>query len=241
MKKIEKLFQIAIASEPVCTENWSLKLKSNVASLKSYYPDATYYLYENSDIRKFLSKNFDRKVLETYDQLQPFAFKADLARYCLLYFYGGLYSDLSYLHVNAIKPETNCGMVIFRDIAGHPSWAVSNAIIFSEPGRSELKYAIDMIIENADKKYYGNSPLDVSGPYLFGRACSIVNKPEDVVFGDSVELTPNSITNRNICKILPNGEFIAYRNKKEGGQILAHGVSGTNNYCEMWNHRQVWA
>jgi hypothetical protein len=39
---------------------------------------------------------------------------------------------------------------------------------------------------------------------------------------------------------LPTGDLIAFRNKKEGGQIAAYGVKGANNYAEMWNQRQVW-
>jgi hypothetical protein len=241
MKKIQKLFQIAITAEPVRIEDWSSGFKMNVESFKNNYPDADYQLYQDADLTKFLSENFDSNVVETYHKLKPYAFKADLARYCLLYIYGGLYSDLSYLHISPILLHENTGMVLFRDIAGHPSWAVSNAIIYSEPGRKELKHAIDMIVNHAAINFYGDSCLDVSGPYLFGRALAEVNNYQDIVFGDSRELTPNRAENRNIYKILPTGDLIAFRNKKEGGQIADYGVKGANNYAEMWNQRQVWA
>jgi len=241
MKKIQKLFQIAITAEPVRTEAWSAGFRMNVESFKNNYPEAHYHLYQDSDLRKFLSEHFDADVLETYHKLRPYAFKADLARYCLLYIHGGLYSDLSHLHITPIQPDENTGMMVFRDIAGHPSWAVSNAVIYAEPGRKELKQAIDMIVNHASINFYGDSCLDVTGPYLFGRALAAVNNYKDIVFGDSRELTPNRAENKNIYKILPNGDLIAFRNKKEGGQISDYGISGANSYADIWNKRQVWA
>jgi len=240
MKKIQKLFQIAITAEPVRTEAWSAGFRMNVESFKNNYPEADYYLYQDSDLRKFLAEHFDADVLKTYHKLTPYAFKADLARYCLLYIHGGLYSDLSHLHITPIQPDETAGMAVFRDIAGHPSWAVSNAVIYAEPGRKELKCAIDMIVNHAAMNYYGDSCLDVTGPYLFGRALAEVNNYKDIMFGDSRELTPNRAGNKNIYKILPNGDLIAFRNKKEGGQISDYGVSGANSYADIWNKRQVW-
>jgi len=52
MKKIQKLFQIATAAEPIRTEAWSPGFKMNVESFKNNYPDADYHLYQDSDLSR---------------------------------------------------------------------------------------------------------------------------------------------------------------------------------------------
>ncbi len=242
MKHIQKIFQIAISNKPVCSEKWSGKLKMNMHSFNLCYPEADYYLYQDAELREMIVSHFDSEVLMAYDKLKPFAFKADLARYCLLYIHGGLYSDLSYLHINPIRLDKNIGMVIFRDIAFiHPSWAVSNAIIYSDPGRKEFSRAVEMIVANAANRVYGEHPLDVTGPYLFGRAVTKVNCYKDVVFGDSKELVEGIRGPGNLVKMLPNQGLIALRNKEYGAQMIDHGFAGTNNYAAMWNSKEVWS
>ena len=54
-----------------------------------------YKLWVNTDIRIFLEKNYKKEVLEAYECLKPYAYKSDLARYCLIYKLGGGYVDLA--------------------------------------------------------------------------------------------------------------------------------------------------
>lgn len=242
MKHIQKIFQIAISNKPVYPESWSGRFMMNVESFRLCYPRADHHLYQDAELREIIASHFDSAVLEAYEKLRPFAFKADLARYCLLYAHGGLYSDLSYLHINPINLDQNIGMVVFRDIAYiHPSWAVSNALIYSNPGRTEFARAVEMIVAHAADNFYGAHPLDVTGPYLFGRAIAEVNSCQDILFGDSRELVAGISGSGNIGKILPNQGLVALRNKEYGAQIAEYGIGGTNNYAAMWNSGRVWS
>ena len=69
-----------------------------------------YHFYDlDHDIPLFLQKHFPPEVLEAYNSLKPSRFKSDLARYCVLLIYGGLYAETDIiLHVeldNAIQPD----------------------------------------------------------------------------------------------------------------------------------------
>jgi hypothetical protein len=242
MNNIKKIFQIAISNKPIRINEWSYKFKMNLESFQSTYPGADYYLYQDSDIKEIIFTHFDSEILKVYEKLKPFAFKADLARYCLLYVYGGLYSDLSYLHINPMSFDDNIKMVLFRDISYiHPSWALSNALIYSVPRRRELERSIEMISSNAKVNFLGSGPLDVTGPYLFGRAIAEVNSYKDIIFGDSKELVNGVYECGNLVKMLPNQGLIAMRNKKYGAQIEDYGIGGTNDYAAMWYSKDVWS
>ena len=107
--KPQRLFQVLITDRSPEALTVTDAFQRNIESLKSTYPEAEYRRYGNDELLDFLSENFPEPVLQTYRALGPYAFKADLARYCLLFIYGGLYSDLSYLHVRPIELDAQCG------------------------------------------------------------------------------------------------------------------------------------
>ncbi len=148
-----RLFQIMITDgaqpSPATTDSFA----RNVESFRSTYPDAEYRRYDNEELTAFLAASYPEPVLQAYQALTPYAFKADLARYCLLHSYGGLYSDLSYLHLRPIAIGSRCKMVVFRDISGHPSWATSNALIYAEAGNPVLARAFDRIVTHLNARF----------------------------------------------------------------------------------------
>lgn len=236
----QRLFQILITDGPLAAAAQKDSLLRNVKSFKSTYPGAEYRQYDNEAILDFLAENHTTAVLDAYRGIAPYAFKADLARYCLLYTYGGLYSDLSYLHLRAIELDEGYDMVVFRDIPGHPSFATSNAIIYAEPASPILERAIDRVVTNFQTGYYGHSSLDPTGPYMFGRILAEAPNWHTVRFGDSQLLNVDRTGRPNIVKIMPGGEVVAIRNKTKDGQITDLIVSGGNDYNRLWTERRIW-
>ena len=104
----ERLFQILITDGPPAATAFTDDLLRNIQSFKSAYPGATYQRLGDEEILDFLSDNHPAPVLKAYRAITPYAFKADLARYCLLFTHGGLYSDLSYLHLRPIEFNAEC-------------------------------------------------------------------------------------------------------------------------------------
>ncbi|TKZ17919.1 hypothetical protein FAP39_13790 [Shimia litoralis] len=237
---IDRIFQILITDGAVDQSRFSSDLKRNIESLQAVYPDATYEMFDHDMIADFLQHHFPRDVLDTFHALTPYAFKADLARYCLLHKFGGLYSDLSYLHLRAITAENGTNMVVFRDIPGHPSWATSNAIIYAKPQAAALERAIDMIVAHHKAGYYGQHPLDPTGPYLFGRALAAADDWTTTVFGDSQLVSVEKSGRANILKVGPAGEVIAIRNKVNNCSIDELIAGHSNSYSDLWAAKRIW-
>lgn len=127
-------------------------------------PDFNHYLYDDDDCRNFIKDNFSLDILNAYDKLIPGAFKADLWRYCILYKYGGIYLDIKYEPVNGFK---------FINLTEQEYWvldidkkSIYNALMVCMPNNPILLKAINKIVENVKNKFYGNSPLEPTGPLL---------------------------------------------------------------------------
>src|SRR3954463_9934196 len=71
-------------------------IAENIESLKAHHPALEHRLFRERDVVAVLEDKFPREVLDSYFALRPFAYRADLARYCILHEHGGLYADLSY-------------------------------------------------------------------------------------------------------------------------------------------------
>jgi LmbE family N-acetylglucosaminyl deacetylase len=220
----------------------------NAAELKALYPAAEYRLWDGHALRAMIAEHFEPEVLAAFDLLRPYAYKADLARYCLLYVFGGLYMDLAIRPIDTIKPPPGVGLASFRDddlLA--PSWtAALVGIIWAVAGRREFRIAIDYIVENCARKYYGANPLYPTGPVLFGRALAAAmaekgqqDDADDQWIGLRHAITPGK-PRQNITYIAPDCSMVGLLGKIVGGDLTHLGASGTNNYNHYWHSRSVY-
>jgi LmbE family N-acetylglucosaminyl deacetylase len=223
-------------------------LAQNANALRMLYPQAEYRLWDGNSVRDVISSNFEPEVLEAFETLQPYSYKCDLARYCLLYLFGGLYVDLGIRCINQLRPPADVGVASFRDNdLLSPCWtAAANGIIWARPGRREFRIALDYILENCRDKYYGRNPLYVSGPVVWGRALA-AGKAEkrqqadadDQWIGVSRPVTPGQRP-QNECFVAPDHSIIAMSVKRLGGDLTHLGAAGTNNYNVFWHSRTVY-
>ena len=226
--------------------------------IKEIYPDEEYHLYSGKEIEKIIQANFHNDVYTAYKKLKPYACKADLARLCLLYLYGGLYIDLNLYFMNKIPYLDNLEFFAFRDLSSmsKQSWAVQNGIMYSQKESIIVKNAIDQIVQNCKQEYYGIQCVDVSATTVLGIAIT-KSLPHDKILttGQLDVFNPNSfsveILNKlkNIGYIYPTmlgfimdheNKLIAIRKPCGGGDIKSMGFEGTNNYVEMWKNRDVF-
>jgi hypothetical protein len=223
-------------------------IAQNANALRMLYPQAKYRLWDGNSVRDIISSNFEPEVLEAFETLQPYSFKCDIARYCLLYLFGGLYVDLGILCINQLRPPADIGVASFRDYdLLSPCWtAASNGIIWARPGRQEFRIALDYILENCRNKYYGRNPLYVSGPVVWGRALAAAKAEkrqqvdaDDQWIGVSRPVTPGH-TPQNVGFIAPDHSLIALNVKRSGGDLTHLGAVGTNNYNVFWQCRTVY-
>lgn len=212
-----------------------------VERVKACYPDMPHVLYGDAALREFLGRHFDADVLAAYDKLNPYAYRSDLARYCLLYELGGWYFDVSVMPLNGLHVESDVDTLAFRDIQIHSStsWACACGIIFARSRHPVLETAIKKVVENCRNEYYGITPLCPTGPTLFGQAFAEHGADPRCLFGDLQVLTPLH-PNKNIAFVLPDGTLLALRKPTAGGDLAELGAKGTNNYNEFYASRTVY-
>lgn len=226
--------------------------------IKNLYPDEEYHLYSGEELEKIIKNNFDDDVYVSYKKLRPYACKADLARLCLLYLYGGLYIDLNLYFMNTIPDLDKLEFFAFRDLSvmSKQSWAVQNGIMYSLSKSKVLKNAIDLIVKNCKEEYYGVQCVDVSATTVLGIA--ITKSLPHFGIATNGELnwfTLKSFDKKTQNKIKKMGytgdkllgfiidtedKLTAIRKPSGGGDIETVGFKGTNNYVKMWQDNEVY-
>ena len=63
-------------------------------------PNMEYHLWNVNEVRQLLSNDEElKKYLPVFEKIQPWISKCDFARMCVVYAYGGIYTDLDiYCH-----------------------------------------------------------------------------------------------------------------------------------------------
>lgn len=147
----------------------------NIQAWIAKNPDWSLYLFDDQECIEFIRSNFDQEVFEAYNNIYPTAYKADLFRYCLLYIYGGVYSDVKNVPLqplsNILSKDTDFLSVKDRSIKGSEfDGYIFQTFLCSKPKHPFFKKAIEMIVENSKNNYYGNDPLSPTGPALIAKA-----------------------------------------------------------------------
>ena len=231
-------------------EKLSKFLQLATTSIRSKFINHEHRIYTNKALRSFLINNYPAKVLWAYDTLQPYSYKSDLGRFCLLYKLGGWYFDIGIQCIKSIDVKKNIDMICFRDEQRHSltSWAVSGGAIYSKPNNIILKNSIEAIITNCQEKWYGRTPLCPTGPSLLGEQIAKENRGKNLIIGDLIRpMIPFTRKNFPFFKriirakyILPDGKAFALIKPASGGNLKSLGVKGSNNYNKFWKERNVY-
>lgn len=217
-------------------------LEFATGTVKQAFPDLEHTIYDLESLRDFIVKHYDKDIVWAYDKLRPYAYKADLGRYCILYAIGGWYFDIPIRCTQSLRLDPNLDLLAFRDIQrnSQTTWACSTAVLFSKPGNDALQIAINSILQNCKDEYYGITPLCPTGPTLFGSALAANRARSTFIFGDFLELTPQH-QQKNRAFILPDGTIFAWGKPSNGGDLTEIGAEGVNNYNTFWSTREVYA
>jgi len=149
------------------TKDLPEKMNECVERLKSANPEFTHHLFDEDGCRQFIFENFDSGVVNTFDSLVPLSYKSDLWRYCVLYKKGGIYIDIKFGPMNNFKFSTMVDKEYFTKDLDWSGGGALTGIIICKSNNSKMKNCIDKIVENVNNKYYGDGPLDPTGPILF--------------------------------------------------------------------------
>lgn len=156
-------------------KNLPRELINNFKEIELENPNYKIKYYDDDMCRSFIKKNFNEKILKTYDCLVPGSYKADLFRYCLLYVNGGIYGDLSQQYLvpmDKLVDREKDRLVLVSD--EFDILCLKNGVQISfmaaVPRLSIFKDAINKVVYNVKHKKYGCSFLSPTGPNLF-RKC----------------------------------------------------------------------
>lgn len=149
-----------------------------LSNIKINNPDYQIHYYDDEQCREFIKINFP-DYLNDYDILIPSAYKADLWRYLILYYYGGIYMDIGHLPLVSFEEiiDINDEFISVKDFKNA---GIHNAFICVYPRHPLLHKVIDLTINNIRKRNYGLNSLDITGPKVLSRAFNLlINKNEN--------------------------------------------------------------
>ncbi len=154
--------------------------------------------------------------------------------------------DIGLKLLNPIPATDEADFIAFAD-RGCPScspWAIQNGMFFAKAKSPILADVIEAVCQNVEYRYYGDSPLDPTGPNLFGKIISQHATSKKCIFGEFRPLTPG-LSFANLMYISSSGYLIAQHKTSwapgvEGGDFSKLGVKGSNNYKDLWHARNIY-
>ena len=140
--------------------------------------DVDVRIWDDRMIRDLITSNFGPSVLTAYNAVKPYAYKADLARLCILYVHGGIYSDLGIRFIDKIALGKD--IVVFRDNALKKIFKyksiIQNAVIYSLPRQPEILECIINLSNIYNAREYGKDPAYIGGTVQMGRVFTVATE-----------------------------------------------------------------
>ena len=199
-------------------------------------PEFKIKYFNDDDSLIFIKNHFNKEVADAYQKLKPGAYKADLFRYCVLYINGGIYGDLTQSYKVPIKKIVDLKadkLVLVRDrvMNPHKSNGIQISFLAGIKGLSIFKDCIDQIVSNVENKYYGETSLDPSGPYLFRKVF------QNYTDSYRLELEGDKYGKTYIRDIRTGKIFIL--NKLPNHNALI-GNTKINHYSYLWDNKDIY-
>jgi mannosyltransferase OCH1-like enzyme len=205
--------------------------------LKNLYSDYDYILYNNEMCRNEIKSLIGTKAVNLYDSLNSYSFRADFARYVILFKFGGYYFDS--IICPEFKLEFNDHPVMYLPPKNHcyNMNAIENGVmLFNKPQHVFIEKAIELCLKNINQKNYGKNALDVTGPVTLGR----IENTYDIKFGQSKSLSPDERKKYKTDKAAYFGDIIHWLYRPSGTYLKDFKCIGTNSYENLWFNKQIF-
>jgi hypothetical protein len=237
-EQIPKVIHKIYIDKTMGLTNINDNVKKLFTKIQNMNPDYKIKVWSGEDCRSYLQKYFYKEHLECFDSLKPYAFKADFARYCILYNEGGWYSDLkedplvSFDEIN----NNDYSFIGILDLGLFPycyfNFVLQNAFFAIVPKHLLLKKCIDRVISNVKNKYYGTCDLEPTGPALFGSEFEKLTTVQDnILLGYYVHDIPGGSHHINNKRII-----IHKCNECTKGNEWEYG----NNWQRLWRKKDIY-
>lgn len=225
-------------------------LFTTISTWKEMNINYDYMYWNDDDCYRFIKDNFDKSVLEAYNMLYAGAYKSDIFRLCVLYIYGGIWTDISSLcEVPLDKIINNENLIIVKDTDDVQTryGNIYQAFIITEPKNNIilyiLQFTVNRVINNVEfnnnHPQCANQTIAVTGPTIFAMGLnSFINRPVDITIRDN-EIYFNDM---NIKLLQHNPGQIMYNDTKIITTKRDDWVKGrtTAHYSELFNQGYIF-
>lgn len=166
------------------TKNLPEKMNSIVQRTKEMNPEYEYELWDDTDCKNFLLKNFGQNYANAFDILIPGAFKCDFWRYAILYVNGGVYMDLDMTPEapfrEILKDSDKFVSIVDMKAIFRPKCAIYQAFIACVPGHPIMLHSLQLAFHNiVTRRYEVLENLSITGPVVVGIALNMYwNNPK---------------------------------------------------------------
>lgn len=152
------------------------EVRGALTSFEQMHPEFVQVYLSDDDLALFIAEYYPQHAAG-YHSLIPGAFRCDVARLMLLHQYGGFYSDIGHMFLQPIgsfvRPDRDLVLVaeipdMWKDLLGIEF--IHNAFMGATRGHPSIAHFISCVMHNVTHRYYGKSPLDITGPVALGRA-----------------------------------------------------------------------
>ena len=199
---------------------------------KNLNPDYEIYYFDDTEAEQSI-KDISNRLHRAYKSIIPSAFKSDFWRYCMLYKFGGCYSDIGHI-MNSSFDEIifDKELILVNELH---NGGIHNALICCCTSEKLMNHARKQCLKNIEKRYYGERDIDVTGPYMLGR----LYKRYSIKYQNKVKILEHFIDYRKINveqikdgdKVLINTKFNNYYNIMYNNKII---------YTELWNKKNIY-
>jgi hypothetical protein len=152
-----------------------------------------------------------------------------------LYKNGGIYIDIKYKCIDDFTLlELTDKEYFVKDIEWDDIRGIYNAMMVCLPGNEKCWNCIQQICENVKNKFYGDSPLDPTGPQLLAKYF-IDNEYNSLLLRHDVMKNIKNEENYYIFK--DNKKILVivdgYRKEQKATQNVGH-------YTELWHNKNIY-
>ena len=211
---------------------------------KELNPEYQHIYFTSLDCRKFIKQYFPSYVYKAYNTILPGAFKADLWRCCVLYIYGGIYTDSRTVPCMSLKKliDKTDTFIIPRDRWRSWLW---NGFICSRPKHPILKSIITNICNSISNKEYMENPLDITGPSCVAKVVNtFLNNNKTSFF--RCKTHSNGIKILNFKATFLKDHYITYNNsnvfktKCKVSDKTFSVITGKEKYDNAWFNKRIY-
>jgi len=198
------------------------KMEMYASNWKKLNPEYDVQLFDNQMCENFLLEEYGELYKEIFNYIPDGPIKADFWRICILYKYGGVYSDIDNEPIVPIKDflEPDVGFLTCSSYSSEMSFNPN--FIIAHKGCSILKRCIDWYLNKyTQKHHYGYWQWSIMRAFTDTLQLANYHKDQGIYDIDNIKV--------QIMKECPGNDHYDAHNLYKGKRVF-------NNRYRTWNH-----